>query len=67
MANNLMKVSEWLLVLGGINWGLTVFGWDLVSTLADATKDWVGTTVYGAIGVAGVYVGYKMLTDKKKG
>ena len=50
---NWNKVAYWLLIVGGLNWGLFAFGWDLETWLP------LGATfydvVYVAIGLSALY------------
>lgn len=59
--NALDKLSYVLVVIGGLNWGLIAFfEYNLVDELfgADST---IATVVYGAVGVAALYMLYTML------
>jgi uncharacterized membrane protein YuzA (DUF378 family) len=48
--------ADWLVAIGAANWGLTLFGINLVDMVAGLVNmPIVGTIVYGAVGVAGVY------------
>lgn len=42
-----------LLIIGGISWGLTVFGFNLVESIT--FFGWLAKTVYVLVGLAGVY------------
>lgn len=50
-----MKWFDWtafvLLVVGGINWGLTLFKWDIAQWLPAMWLPWI----FGLVGLAGVY------------
>lgn len=46
------KIALILVIVGGINWGLGIFGLNLVASLADATFGWLGTTVYALVGIS---------------
>lgn len=59
--NALDKLSYVLVVVGGLNWGLIAFfDYNLVDELfgADST---LATVIYGAVGVAALYMLYTML------
>lgn len=42
-----------LLVVGGLNWGLSVFGWNLVASLFGAGV--LAKIVYALVGLAALY------------
>jgi uncharacterized protein len=52
-----MKFYDWiafvLLVIGGLNWGLTVFNFNLVSFLLGAGL--LSKIVYSLVGIAGLF------------
>lgn len=54
-------VLDWialvLVIVGGVNWGLAVFDFNLVSTLFGSWM-WLQKTVYGLVGVAALYLIY---------
>lgn len=54
--------SEWLLIAGGLNWGLTLFSFNLVSWLAGMTFSGLEPTVYAAVGASALYLGYHKLS-----
>ena len=41
-----------LVVIGGLNWGLTAFGWNVVAYLGDA----LATIVYVLVGLSALYL-----------
>lgn len=46
-----------LLIVGGLNWGFKLFNFNLVGWIATAVKmPFVETILYGAVGLAAVYV-----------
>lgn len=47
----LHKIAFILLVIGGLNWLLTAFGWNVVAYLGDA----VATVVYVLVGLSALY------------
>jgi uncharacterized membrane protein YuzA (DUF378 family) len=48
----LYDVSEWLLIIGGLNWALVEFGdMNLVSYLGDS----LGMVVYALVGLSAIY------------
>ena len=50
-----------LLVVGGLNWGLAVFDFNLVSTLVGTGT--VAKVVYGLVGLSALYVIYLLTQD----
>jgi uncharacterized membrane protein YuzA (DUF378 family) len=56
------KVSKLLLLVGGLNWGLIAFfdNYNLVTDLFGDSED-VVRVIYGAFGLAAVWLGYRML------
>lgn len=58
------NTSIWLSVVGAINWGLSVFNWNVVEVLANATRPFVGIVVYSAVGISGLWIGGRMLMGK---
>ncbi len=44
-----------LVVIGGLNWGLVAFGYNLVGAIFGSIP-WLETTVYGLVGLAAVYI-----------
>jgi len=55
-----MKAIDWiafvLLVVGGINWGLGLFNFNLVSAIFGTGL--LAKIVYGAVGLSGLYGAY---------
>ncbi len=51
----LNKVAFWLLVIGGLNWGLTALGWNVVNMLLGAWP-MVETIVYVLVGLSAILV-----------
>lgn len=47
----LHKVAFILLVIGGLNWLLTAFGWNVVAYLGDT----IATVVYVLVGLSAIY------------
>ncbi|MFH0712690.1 MAG: DUF378 domain-containing protein [Candidatus Jorgensenbacteria bacterium] len=47
----LHKIAFVLLVIGGLNWLLTAFGWNVVAYLGDT----VATVVYVLVGLSALY------------
>lgn len=43
-----------LLIVGGLNWGLTVFGWNVVEMLF-GNWGWLIDTIYVLVGLAALY------------
>lgn len=56
--------ATWLLLIGGLNWGLSLFNTNLVSIIANATVQMVGTIIYGAIGISALWVGFRVITGE---
>lgn len=53
------NIAEILLIVGGLNWGLTIFNVNLVSILFGSGI--VANVVYGLVGVSALYLaGYKI-------
>lgn len=49
------KTAEWLLIAGGLNWGLTVVNFNLVQWLAEVVKiPAIEPIVYSAVGISAV-------------
>jgi len=55
--NTLDWVALVLLVIGGLNWGLVAFGWNLVDALF-GVGSMLSTVVYGLVGLSAVYVAF---------
>lgn len=57
------KLAIILLLVGGLNWGLSLFDIDLVAILADMTFAALGTILYAAVGLSAVWaiLGWKRL------
>ena len=51
-----LNVLDWitltLLVIGGLNWGLVAFGWNVVSMLGSS----ISMIIYCLVGVSALYV-----------
>jgi len=56
MLDTATLVSLLLTIIGAINWGLTVFGFDLVEWLGTNTVEGLATVIYSAVGVAGLFL-----------
>ena len=52
---NLGMVAWWLVVIGALNWGLEVLGFNLVNAVV-GTWPTLETLVYALIGLSGVWV-----------
>ncbi|MDP4009340.1 MAG: DUF378 domain-containing protein [bacterium] len=50
-------VAFWLTVVGGLNWGLAVFQWNLVESLLGGWPALV-TTVYALVGLSALYLAF---------
>lgn len=58
----LMKTANWLVVIGALNWGLTVFNFNLVTWLSGLVKmPMLTTVVYALVGISAIAVGLKLL------
>lgn len=55
--NTLDWVALVLLVVGGLNWGLVAFGWNLVDALF-GVGSMLSVVVYGLVGLSAVYVAF---------
>ena len=55
-------LAEWLLIVGGLNWGLSIWKIDLVSMLLGGLGAMVTTVVYGLVGAAAVWKLYRMFS-----
>lgn len=62
---NLNQVSWWLVILGGLNWGLTAFGWNVVNMLV-GTWPTVEMLVYVLVGLSALYQAAMALGLMKK-
>ena len=63
-----MLVAKWLLVIGGINWGLVgAFDFDLVMTIF-GSWEWLVDLIYILVGLSGLWIGVELLKGcgKKK-
>lgn len=61
--NILTYVALVLLIIGGLNWGLTAFDMNLVEKLG---SHMVAKTVYVLVALSAVYVAIQLLTKKVK-
>ena len=51
------KLAMWLLVIGGLNWGLVgLFGFDLVASIFGDMST-ISRIVYSLVGVSALFVG----------
>ena len=60
-----MKKKSWidwlayvLVIVGGINWGLYAFGWNIIETIFSALG-WLETLVYVLVGLSAIYMIFK--------
>jgi uncharacterized membrane protein YuzA (DUF378 family) len=53
------EIAEWLLLVGGLNLGLSLFNINVIKMITDATAPIVSTIVYAAVGISAVYTIYK--------
>jgi uncharacterized membrane protein YuzA (DUF378 family) len=58
------KTAFYLVLVGGLNWGLTLFDFNIVTMLG--LGDLFATVIYGAIGVAAIWLGWQKFGAKKK-
>ena len=59
----LEMIAMWLLIIGGLNWGLAVFDVNLVTMLFSFWQPLV-MIVYGAVGLSALYLAYMKLMGK---
>jgi len=45
------KLTFWLLVIGGLNWGLVLFGWGIGNYL----PMWLSNLVYALVALSAIY------------
>lgn len=66
MAKNKMlyNVAEWLLIIGGLNWGLALFDVNLVTMLFSFWQPLV-MIVYGLVGLSALMLAYMKLAMGK--
>jgi len=54
--NLLDLFASWLLIIGGLNWGLEAFNWNLVGWLADLINfPGLRNIVYAMVGASAIY------------
>ena len=59
------KLAMWLLVIGGLNWGLVgLFSFDLVASIFGEMST-ISRIVYSLVGVSAVYVGLSSVGESK--
>ena len=58
------KIAFFLVLIGGLNWGLTLFDFNIVTMLGLGT--FFTQLIYGAIGLGAVWLGYQKWGAKKK-
>lgn len=56
-------IALWLLIIGGLNWGLVSLGWNLVEMIFGAWPMLV-TLVYALVGLSAIYVAWMSLSKK---
>ena len=59
---SLHMVTFILLVIGGLNWLLVAFGWNLVEMIGNATVPIIATIIYVLVGLSAIY---EVVTHKK--
>jgi uncharacterized membrane protein YuzA (DUF378 family) len=59
------KIVAWLLIIGGINWGLDALNWNLVDAIFNGWAPVLATIIYIVVGLAGLYGLYAMFAKKK--
>ena len=56
------SVLDWialvLVIIGGLNWGLTAFNYNVVDMLFSGSLAIVATIIYGLVGLAALYMIY---------
>lgn len=55
-------ITSILVIVGGLNWGLAVFDFNLVDSLVGAWPA-VAKTVYGLVGLSALYMLYGLFKD----
>ncbi len=62
-----LKSYEWvamiLVVVGSLNWGLTVLGWNVVDMLLGSWP-MVMDVVYGLVGLSGLWLAYWLYSNR---
>jgi len=58
----LHMVAFILVVIGGLNWLLTVFGWELGTNVFGGMENSISKTIYVLIGLSAIYL---LFTHKK--
>jgi len=58
----LYHVAEILLIIGGLNWGLAIFDFNLVSWLLGTGV--VAKVVYGLVGASALYLAYHKIAEE---
>lgn len=54
--------AEWLLIIGGLNWGVSLFGMNLVTMLQNAVPiPMLDNVVYGLVGLSAIVVLYNKI------
>lgn len=54
------KVTNWLVVIGALNWGLIgAFGFNLITSIFG--EGTLTSVVYRLVGLSAIYSGYKLL------
>ena len=53
--DTLKTITNVLLIVGAINWGLAIWNFNIVQTIANSTASWVGTIIYSLIALSGIY------------
>ena len=59
----LHMIAFTLLIVGGVNWGLTAFGWNIVTMIFGPMG--LESIVYILVGVSAVYIAATHMTDCK--
>ncbi len=56
-------IAKVLVIIGGLNWGLTAFGYNIVNMLLGSVPV-AEQAVYVIVGLSALYVAYKMVMEK---
>lgn len=56
-------IALWLLIIGGLNWGLVSLGWNLVDMIF-GTWPMLVTLIYALVGLSAIYVAWMSLSKK---